>query len=225
MLQTSSTILTKDGRKRRTQWRQPTQTHWILHNAGKLLEDKMTAQCTLNTKKEIDDNQLRFIALHSLRVDTTYVITNVSPWPGRKYLNRPSASMMPVNPHVTAVPGYSCQPHSTCYITITTWNNSFSNDYKRNWKFKKMSTAILPLWKYSSVQCREKNTEKSRLQTEGRETGGVDGCCLVPVLCEVSLQMSLFPSADYRSLICIFTAAQQFLLVCFLNTEGPVNGQ
>lgn len=83
MLQTSSTILTKDGRKRRTQWRQPTQTHWILHNAGKLLEDKMTAQCTLNTKKEIDDNQLRFIALHSLRVDTTYVITNVSPWPGR----------------------------------------------------------------------------------------------------------------------------------------------
>lgn len=142
----------------------------------------------------------------------------------QKYLNRPP-SMMPVNSHVTAVPGYSCQPHSTCYITITTWNNSFSNDYKRNWKFKKMSTAILPLWKYSSVQCREKNTEKSRLQTEGRETGGVDGCCLVPLLCEVSLQMSLFPSADYRSLICVFTAAQQFLLVCFLNTEGPVNGQ
>lgn len=31
----------------------------------------MTAQCTLNTKREIDDNQLRFIALLLLRVDAT----------------------------------------------------------------------------------------------------------------------------------------------------------
>lgn len=196
----------------------------------------MTAQCTLNTKKEIDDNQLRFIALHSLRVDTTYVITNVSPWPGRKYLNRPSASMMPVNPHVTAVPGYSCQPHSTCYITITTWNNSFSNDYKRNWKFKKMSTAILPLWKYSSVQCREKNTEKSRLQTEGRETGGVDGCCLVLLLREVSLQMSIsigrlsFSHLRFHSSTAV--PPRLFSKHCSVlsetlqpSPEGPVNGQ
>lgn len=196
----------------------------------------MTAQCTLNTKKEIDDNQLRFIALHSLRVDTTYVITNVSPWPGRKYLNRPSASMMPVNPHVTAVPGYSCQPHSTCYITITTWNNSFSNDYKRNWKFKKMSTAILPLWKYSSVQCREKNTEKSRLQTEGRETGGVDGCCLVLLLREVSLQMSIsigrlsFSHLHFHSSTAV--PPRLFSKHCSVlsetlqpSPEGPVNGQ
>lgn len=153
----------------------------------------------------------------------------------QKYLNRPP-SMMPVNPHVTAVPGYSCQPHSTCYITITTWNNSFSNDYKRNWKFKKMSTAILPLWKYSSVQCREKNTEKSRLQTEGRETGGVDGCCLVLLLREVSLQMSIsigrlsFSHLHFHSSTAV--PPRLFSKHCSVlsetlqpSPEGPVNGQ
>jgi hypothetical protein len=171
----------------------------------------MTAQCILNTKREIDDNQLRFIALLSLRVDATQK-------PHHDQAEVPQqASMMPVNPHVTVVPSYSCQPHNTCHVTITTWNNSFSNDNKRNWKFKKLSTEILPLWKYSSCVERERHRKIKVADREERDRWGRRLLSSSTPLWSLP-STSLFPSADSRPLICVFTAAQQFLLVCFLNT-------